>query len=164
MHKQRLNRGVWWRTVGLITCLLALAFSALSQTKTQNRVAAKQAEKRTIDIAANASEAQRRTFAASMVISLATEARSYKDLALRTRVLARAADALWDTDRTTARALFPCLRQSLSTDHLTKREALIFRSRYHAVIDKKYNEVATSRAQKQCSGKTYLNRLTVGKH
>jgi hypothetical protein len=85
---------------------LALAFSALSQTKTQNRVAAKQAEKRTIDIAANASEAQRRTFAASMVISLATEARSYKDLALRTRVLARAADALWDTDRTTARALF----------------------------------------------------------
>lgn len=106
MHKQRFNRGACWRTIGLITCLLALAFSSLSQTKSQNRVAVEQPEKRTIDIDANTSEAQRRTFAASMVISLATEARSYKDLALRTRVLARAADALWDADRITARALF----------------------------------------------------------
>ena len=106
MHKQRLNQRACWRTIGLITCLLALTFSSLSQTKTQNRVAAEQPEKRNIDIDANASEAQRRTFAASMVIALATEARSYKDLALRTRVLARAADALWDADRITARALF----------------------------------------------------------
>src|SRR4029078_2394232 len=42
----------------------------------------------------------------STVISLATDARSYKDLELRSRVLARAADALWDADNTTARALF----------------------------------------------------------
>ncbi|HSE21092.1 MAG TPA: hypothetical protein VLB68_05520, partial [Pyrinomonadaceae bacterium] len=106
IHKQRLNRGAWWRTIGLVGCLLVLSFSSLSQTKTQNSVAAERPEKRKTEIDANATEAQRRTFAASMVISLATEARSYKDLALRSRVLARAADALWDADRITARALF----------------------------------------------------------
>ncbi len=43
-------------------------------------------------------EAQRRTFAASIIMSLADEARSYKDPALRARVLARSADALWDVN------------------------------------------------------------------
>jgi hypothetical protein len=57
-------------------------------------------------LVANAAEAQRRIFATSTVISLATDARSYKDLELRSRVLARAADVLWDTDNTTARMLF----------------------------------------------------------
>lgn len=52
-----------------------------------------------------ASEAQRRTFAVSIIISLADEARSYKDLALRARVLARSADALWDVDPDGARIL-----------------------------------------------------------
>ena len=50
-------------------------------------------------------EAQRRTFAASIIMSLADEARSYKDLALRARVLARCADALWDVDPDGARIL-----------------------------------------------------------
>ena len=38
-------------------------------------------------------------------MSLADEARSYKDLALRARVLARSADALWDLDPDGARIL-----------------------------------------------------------
>ena len=46
------------------------------------------------------------TFAASLVISLATEARSFSDVALRPRVIARAADVLWDADNVNARALF----------------------------------------------------------
>lgn len=50
-------------------------------------------------------DAQRRTFAASIIMSLADEARSYKDLALRARVLARSADALWDVDPDGARIL-----------------------------------------------------------
>src|ERR1700741_891065 len=45
-------------------------------------------------------------FATSLVISIATEARSFTDLALRPRVMARAADVLWDVDNVTARALF----------------------------------------------------------
>jgi len=107
MHtrKRWLNRKALSATIGLVGCLLVLSFSSLSQTKTQNKVAAERAERKT-DIDANATEAQRRVFAASMVISLATEARSYKDVALRSRVLARAADALWDADRVKA-ALIP---------------------------------------------------------
>src|SRR5438046_2433466 len=49
---------------------------------------------------------QRREFAVSLVISLANEARGYSDLALRPRVLARAADALWDDDKISAREIF----------------------------------------------------------
>ncbi len=50
-------------------------------------------------------EAQRRAFAVSIIMSLADDARSYKDLALRARVLARSADALWDADPDRARVL-----------------------------------------------------------
>ena len=51
-------------------------------------------------------EAERRTFAISSVTSLANEARSYDDLALRARVLARVADTLWEVDAANARSLF----------------------------------------------------------
>lgn len=51
-------------------------------------------------------EEQLPAFAVSLVISLATEARSYSDVALRPRVLARAADVLWHADNVNARALF----------------------------------------------------------
>jgi hypothetical protein len=50
--------------------------------------------------------AERRSYAISQVISLADEARRYTDKALRSHVLARAASALWDADRDTARGLF----------------------------------------------------------
>lgn len=108
MHtrKRRDNRKALWRIIGLVGCLLVLSCSSLSQTKTQKTVAAERAEDRKTNVGSDATEAQRRTFAASMVISLGTEARSYKDLTLRPRVLARAADSLWDADRVTARALF----------------------------------------------------------
>lgn len=95
-----------WRTISSVACLLVLSFSTLSQTETQNRVAAERATDKNITVDANATEAQRRLFATSTVISLATDARSYKDLELRTRVLARAADVLWEADNATARTLF----------------------------------------------------------
>ena len=57
-------------------------------------------------VGTEALEAQQRIFAASIIISLADEARSYKDLALRARVLARSADVLWDVDPDGARILF----------------------------------------------------------
>src|SRR5260221_10392777 len=50
--------------------------------------------------------AQRRLTALSLLRSLADEARSYRDEALRARVQARVADALWDDDRENARDLF----------------------------------------------------------
>src|SRR5829696_2697904 len=105
--KRLFERKSLWRTISSLACLFVLSFSTLSQTETQNRVVAERAkDKGTTAVDINAAEAQRRIFATSTVISLATEARSYKDLELRTRVLARAADALWESDNTTARALF----------------------------------------------------------
>src|ERR671928_1781289 len=41
-----------------------------------------------------------------LLISLATDARSFRDQALRARSLARIADALWDVDAEQARTLF----------------------------------------------------------
>jgi len=100
------KRGSLWRTSGSVACLLVLSVSTLSQTETQNRVVAERTKDKNTTVDANAAEAQRRSFATSTVISLATDARSYKDLELRSRVLVRAADALWEADNTTARALF----------------------------------------------------------
>ncbi|HEX8561309.1 MAG TPA: hypothetical protein VF668_24670, partial [Pyrinomonadaceae bacterium] len=48
----------------------------------------------------------RRQTAISLITSLADEARNFRDPALRARVLARAADALWQTDQASARDLF----------------------------------------------------------
>src|SRR5829696_3167358 len=48
----------------------------------------------------------RRTTAISLVSSLADDARAFRDPALRARVQARAADALWETEREKAVTLF----------------------------------------------------------
>ncbi|MBD0326367.1 MAG: hypothetical protein ICV68_08045, partial [Pyrinomonadaceae bacterium] len=50
--------------------------------------------------------AERRATALALAASLADEARSFRDEALRARVLARTADALWETETERARALF----------------------------------------------------------
>ena len=49
---------------------------------------------------------QKRSIALSMLSSLAIEARSYRDEALRARVQARVADLLWEYDQEAARGLF----------------------------------------------------------
>lgn len=104
--KRLLKRKSPRRTISSVACLLVLSFSPLSQTETPNRAVAERSKDKNTTLDANAAEAQRRIFATSTVISLATEAKSYKDLQLRSRVLARAADALWEADNATARALF----------------------------------------------------------
>ncbi|MET0624153.1 MAG: hypothetical protein ABW250_14305 [Pyrinomonadaceae bacterium] len=48
----------------------------------------------------------RRTTAVSLVTTLADDARAFREPGLRARVQARAADALWDTDRERAATLF----------------------------------------------------------
>lgn len=88
-------------------CLFALPFSTLAQTTTEKKLQTRVHEKEAGKINETLSpESQRRAFAISLVTSLADEARNYDDRALRPRVLARAADTLWDADRDTARTLF----------------------------------------------------------
>ena len=100
------NRKSFCRTIGSLSCLLVLSLSVLSQSDSRDRVSVKSESDKSNPAEANSAEAQRREFAVSLVISLATDARSYTDVALRPRVLARAADVLWDVDNVTARALF----------------------------------------------------------
>ncbi len=70
-----------------------------SEAKTDEAEASKLSEAALLEV-------QRRDFVISLVISLADEAKSYRDLGLRARVLARSADTLWDADNNAARALF----------------------------------------------------------
>ncbi|MDT7690568.1 MAG: hypothetical protein QOE46_3327 [Acidobacteriota bacterium] len=73
------------------------------QKKTEQKKAdAKKTKTEAVDPMAEA----RRASAVSLVSSLADEARAFRDPALRARVQARSADALWDTERERARALF----------------------------------------------------------
>ena len=57
-------------------------------------------------IDSDSTESEQRVFAISLITTLADEVRSYQDVGLRPRVLARAADLLWEADRDTALVLF----------------------------------------------------------
>lgn len=69
----------------------------------QKQAVAKNSPDRTV---ADAVLAEKRQVAISLLTSMAIEARSYRDESLRARVQARVADALWDQDKESARALF----------------------------------------------------------
>ncbi|HEU5459446.1 MAG TPA: hypothetical protein VFU83_03090 [Pyrinomonadaceae bacterium] len=100
------QRRLSWSALPL-SFLLALPVPALGQRTPQKKPSKPVSEKPAPKLSETAlADSELPAFAVSLVISLATEARSYSDLALRPRVLARAADVLWDTDNITARALF----------------------------------------------------------
>jgi hypothetical protein len=94
------------RTIGLLSCVFVFSLSVLSQSESRDRVPRKAENDKSNLAGAASAEAQRRAYAVSLVISLANDARIYPDLALRSRVLARAADVLWDADNVNARATF----------------------------------------------------------
>ncbi len=91
-----------------LLCILALSAPTQGQTSPEKKLQTKVSPTETTKIAEADSlgAQQRRILAMSLVTSLADEARSYRDLALRPRVLARAADTLWEADTNTARILF----------------------------------------------------------
>jgi hypothetical protein len=91
----------------MLTCLLIFCAPVLAQTTTNRGFQPGTEQKESDKIReADLLEAERRTFAISSLTSLANEARSYDDLTLRTRVLARVADTVWEVDGATARLLF----------------------------------------------------------
>jgi hypothetical protein len=97
------------RLIATALCLCSLANGAAAR-QTPAAAAAQQPKKPSTKKPA-AAEADpmaevRRASAVSLVTALAEEARTYRDSALAARVQARAADALWDTERERARALF----------------------------------------------------------
>lgn len=97
------------RLLALALCVSALAPAAApAQTPAPAAGAAqkKPAAKKPKTDAADPMAEVRRASAVSLVSTLADEARTFSEPALRARVQARAGDALWDTDKEKARALF----------------------------------------------------------
>ena len=95
------------RIVNTAIFLMALQIASSAQApaaKTKKTAVKKVAGE--VDRHADPIAEARRTMAGSLLTSLADEARSFRDLALRARVQARSADALWDTDPENARTLF----------------------------------------------------------
>jgi hypothetical protein len=97
-------------TILIFVSLLCLLVMAAVPTPAQN-AGTKKAQVKVSDSEskvreADDLEAQRRAFAVSLITSLTDEANSYYNQALRPRVLARAAEALWDADSDKARLLF----------------------------------------------------------
>ena len=98
------------RLLAFALCVSALA-PAAAHAQTPAQAAPGAAQKRPAAKKPNADAADpmaevRRASAVSLVSTLADEARTFSEPALRARVQARAADALWDTDKEKARALF----------------------------------------------------------
>jgi hypothetical protein len=91
------------RVVTTVICLIVLQIVCLAQAPA---VKTKKAAGKKMTAEVDPLSEGRRTMASSLLTSLAEEARSFRDLALRARVQARSADALWDMDRENARALF----------------------------------------------------------
>ncbi|HLL73648.1 MAG TPA: hypothetical protein VK421_00005, partial [Pyrinomonadaceae bacterium] len=84
-------------------CLLAAASLVAAQQPAQPK---RPAAKETASAAADPAAANRRATAVTLLSSLADEARSFREPNLRARVQAQAADALWETEQESARALF----------------------------------------------------------
>lgn len=90
----------------VLICVLVFSLQSAAQNKSaQKPSSAIEGQKSKVSLS-ELPEAQLRPFAVSLVISLANDARSYTDLTLRPRVLAQAADVLWEADNVTARSLF----------------------------------------------------------
>lgn len=95
----------------LLTCCLTflpqltaaqLPAAGTAQPQRRPAVAKPSPERADPDFVAEAERAS----AVALIVSLANEARNYRDATVRARVLARAADALWEGDREQARSIF----------------------------------------------------------
>jgi hypothetical protein len=97
------------RLLALALCVSTLApavVPAQSPAPAAAPAQKKPAAKKPKDAAADPMEEVRRASAVSLVSTLAEEARTFSEPALRARVQARAGDALWETDKEKARQLF----------------------------------------------------------
>jgi hypothetical protein len=100
---------IYARAFLALLCITILTSQSLGQTTTKRpnsspkkNAASTQREREGADPLAEV----RRATVTSLVLTLADEARSYRDPVLAARVQARAADALWEADNERARALF----------------------------------------------------------
>jgi hypothetical protein len=117
-----LNRSHFFILFGLGMILIARpAFSQLPATKQTSRLENAAGENNSSARAEyERIRKERRAQARSLLISLATDARSFRDQTLRARSLARIADALWDSDPEQGRTLF---RRAWEAAEIADRES-----------------------------------------
>ena len=101
---------------------LILSQSAFPQSPAQKPKAPVKSAKEKSDAKLEAERIQkeRQAQARSLLVSLASDARSFRDQALRARALARIADALWEIDAEQARTLF---RKAWEAAEIANQEA-----------------------------------------
>jgi hypothetical protein len=95
--------------LSLAVCLLALSQTAAAQTRESNKPGLNKPVANATpakDPEAERLARERRAHALSLLVSLGTDAGTFKDVALRARTQARIADALWQSDSDRARTLF----------------------------------------------------------
>jgi hypothetical protein len=105
LPEDEMMRPLCWLTHTL--CALCFLTSALAPAAAQQPVTpTRSSAKKPRAAEADPMEEVRRTTAISLVNTLADDARTFREPRLRARVQARAADALWETERERARELF----------------------------------------------------------
>lgn len=102
-----------------LVVLLPIGIRAQKQTPSSNKqTAALNKEKRAEE---ERIEAERRSLATSLLLDAAEESLKFRDLILRARVQARAADTLWEADQDRARVLF---RKAWDSASVADKEAM----------------------------------------
>ena len=94
------------KQIAITLTFLSLTCSVSAQSPEINKVPATRTAVTKTPTSSSREDADRRANARTLLISLSTDARSFRDQTLRARSLARIADALWQVDPQQARMLF----------------------------------------------------------
>lgn len=94
------------RHIGIAISFLCLICSANAQSSEPNKAPAKKTTVATAPSSNTREDSERRARARALLLSLSSDARSFRDQTLRARSLARIANALWPVDPEQGRILF----------------------------------------------------------
>ena len=126
----------------MCVCLVALIANAQSpKSKPQGSNKAGSINKTDATAEANQLK-ERRTRATYLLISLAADARSFRDLALRTRALTRIADVLWELDPDQGRGLFLKAWEAADTAEKDGNDSLKLREEVLRLVAKRDRALA----------------------
>ncbi|HEY4424724.1 MAG TPA: hypothetical protein VGN10_10975 [Pyrinomonadaceae bacterium] len=132
-------------TIGLTLILSQAAFPQPPSQKAKAPVkSASSKEKSDAKLEAERIQKERQAQARSLLISLAIDARSFRDQTLRARSLARIADALWEIDAEQGRTLFRKAWEAAEIAHREANERLNIRDGVVAIKPEEMNSSTLS--------------------
>jgi hypothetical protein len=144
-----MNRSPLFVIVALLILLASSAFAqsppATPQTQLDNGA---RNDKSVAKAEADRIRKERQAQARSLLISLASDARRFRDQALRARSLARIADALWDMDAEQGRTLFRSAWEAAETADRDSKEPLNLRRQVLTVVARRDRVLAEEFLQK----------------